>query len=178
MDDSERSYLPWLMAALILVIGGAKLEFTRPYLARVLAVAIPVVPVAMGLGRLRDAAPHLERAANGVAALVVVAGEICVAGGFFGVSALSGLVRPAQYGLYAGAFAALLVHVAAVQQSSAKVRFAAFVGIASVFAVYLSSHPNRDAFAGVFGAFFVALFVGGGAGLFAGEIAGRVFKRA
>ena len=37
-DDSERgSYLPWIMAALVLVVGGAKLDAARPLVARGLA---------------------------------------------------------------------------------------------------------------------------------------------
>jgi len=52
------------------------------------------------------------------------------------------------------------------------------LGISSVFAVYLSANPGPDPFSGVFGAFFVALAVGGGVGLVAGEIMGRAFKGA
>jgi NAD/NADP transhydrogenase beta subunit len=79
--------------------------------------------------------------------------------------------------LYVAAAAALVVH-ALEARSGSKARFAPFIGMAGAGAVYLSTHPNKDTFAAVFGAFFVALFIGGGVGLFAGELLGRAFKKA
>lgn len=175
-DDSSPSYLPWMMAALVLVIGGAKLEMARPLIARGLALAIPVVPVVMGVKHLEEADALLERAGTIVGWATILAGELCVAAGFFEVSALAQLAPAAQWVLYVGAAVALAVHVLQVRGGK-KTRFAPLIGIASAFAVYLSTHTGKDAFASVYGAFFVALFVGGGGGLVAGEVLGRVFRK-
>ena len=67
-DEGGRSYLPWVMAALVLVVGGAKLDAARPLVARGLALAIPVVPVALRGVRsvMRDGTWYLRRAAVSV----------------------------------------------------------------------------------------------------------------
>jgi hypothetical protein len=176
-DEPNRSYLPWVMAALVLLVGGAKLDAARPYIARGLAVAIPVVPVIMAIKRVEGGNLTVERAATAVGWLTIVAGEACVAGGVFHVAALSGLLPVARGLLYAAAVAALVVHTLEAR-TQPKARYAAFLGIACVFAVYVSTHPGRDMFGSVFGAFFVAFFVGGGTGLLAGEALSRVFKKA
>jgi hypothetical protein len=176
-DEGERSYLPWIMAGLVLVVGGAKLDSMRPYVGRALALAIPVVPVLMAVKRVEGGNVKLERAASAVGWLTILAGEACVAYGVFHVAALAGVANVARFALYGAAVAALAVHTLEAR-SQPKARYAAFIGLASVFAVYVSTHTDKDPFAAVFGAFFIALFVGGGAGLLLGELLGRVFKRA
>jgi hypothetical protein len=176
-DGSDRSYLPWLMAALVLVVGGAKLEAARPYVADALAIAIPIVPVVMALKRLEGADLELERAASIVGWFTILSGEICIAIGIFHVGALEQLGPWSRYALYLAVAAALVVHTLEAR-SVGKARFAAFIGMVAVFAIYVSTHDGRDVFGRVFGAFFVALFVGGGAGLLVGEMLGRAFKKA
>jgi hypothetical protein len=176
-EPGRSSYLPWIMAALVLVVGGAKVDAARPYLARGLAVAIPVVPVIMAIKRVEGGNLMVERAATAVGWLTIIAGEACVAAGVFHVTALAGLLPVARVLLYAAAAAALVVHTLEAR-SQPKARYAAFIGIACVFAVYVSTHASSDTFGSVFGAFFVAFFVGGGAGLLAGEGLARVFKKA
>lgn len=176
-DEGERSYLPWIMAALVVVVGGAKLDSMRPYVGRALALAIPIVPVVMAVKRVEGGNVRLERAASAVGWLTILAGEACVAYGVFHVAALGGVATAARFALYGAAAAALVVHTLEAR-SQPKARYAAFIGLACVFAVYVSTHAGKDAFSTVFGAFFVALFVGGGAGLLLGELLGRVFKRA
>ncbi|HKY41247.1 MAG TPA: hypothetical protein VJN18_35185 [Polyangiaceae bacterium] len=176
-DDSARSSLPWVMAALVVVIGGAKLEVARPHIARLLAVAIPIVPVVMGVKRLEGGDLSLERAGSVVGWATILAGELCVASGFFGVSVLGDLAPFARAMLYLAAVAALVVHTLEARRGT-KARFAAFIGIAATFAVYLSTHTGKDAFGRVYVAFFVALLIGGGAGLLAGELLARAFKKA
>jgi len=176
-EPSERSYLPWILATLVLVVGGAKLEAARPLVGRVLALAIPVVPVAIAVKRVEGGGATLERAAGYVGWLTILAGEVCVAGGFFQVAALAWLVPAARFALYGAAAAALVVHTLEAR-SLGKARFAGYLGIAGGFAVYVSKHTSADPFASVFGAFFVGLFIGGGAGLLTGELLGRVFKKA
>jgi hypothetical protein len=176
-EGSERSHLPWVMAALVLVVGGAKLDSARPLVARALAIAIPIVPVLMGVKRLDGTDLGLERAAAVVGWLTIAAAEVCVAAGIFHVTALQPWTPFSRYALYGAGAAALVVHTLEARRSS-KPRFAAFVGMAAVFAVYVSTHDGRDVFARVFGAFFVALFLGGGIGLLGGELLGRAFKKA
>ncbi|HEY6078976.1 MAG TPA: hypothetical protein VIW29_09240 [Polyangiaceae bacterium] len=176
-EGSGRSYLPWIMAALVLTIGGAKLDAARPLVARGLALAIPLVPVLMAMKRLDGTDLRLERAAAVVGWLTIAAAELCVLSGIFRVSALQPLVPFSRYALYGAAAAALAVHTLEARRSN-KPRFAAFIGMAAVFATYVSTHDGRDIFARVLGAFFVGLFVGGGAGLLAGELLARTFKKA
>jgi len=176
-DDSERgSYLPWVMAALVLVVGGAKLDAARPLVARALAVAIPIVPVALAVKRVEGGPTSLERAAKVVGWLTIFAGEACVASSLFHVSALDGALPFARVVLYGMGLGALLVHTLEAR-SLGKARYAGYVGIAAGFALYLSRHVGNDPFAAVFGAFFVGTAVGGGVGLLAGELLGRVFKK-
>jgi hypothetical protein len=175
-DPERRSYLPWVMAVLVLVVGGAKLDAARPLVARGLALAIPVVPVALGVKRIEGADVMLERAATAVGWVTILAGEACVASGLFGVSALDAVAPIARGALYAAGGAALVVHTLEAR-SLGKARFAGYVGVAAAFAVYLSTHVGKDPFASVFGAFFVGLLVGGGTGLLTGEVLGRVFKK-
>ena len=176
-DDSPRSALPWIMAALVLVVGGAKLEAARPLVARVLAVAIPVVPVVIGVKRLEGGDVSLERAGSAVGWLTILAGEACVAVGFFHVSALDGAAPALRLLLCVAAVAALVVSTLEAR-SRGKARFAGYIGIAAGFGLYISMHGGKDPFASVFGAFFVGFFVGGGGLLLTGELLGRAFKQA
>lgn len=174
-EDSPRSALPWVMAALVLVIGGAKLEAARPVVGRVLAVAIPVVPVLLGLSRVQGGNPRLERLASAVGWLTLLGAEVCVAGAFFHLQLLTQALPAARF------LCSLMIVLALVAntweaQSHGKGRFAAYVGIAAGYGVFISTHVGKDPFASVFGAFFVGMFVGGAA-LLAGEVLSRLFKR-
>jgi len=176
-EDSPRSSLPWIMAALVLVVGAARLEMARPLVARALAIAIPIVPVVMGVKRLEGGNLTLERAGSIVGWLTILAGELCVASGFFHVAALAAVAPFARGALYVAAVSALVVHTLEARRGT-KARFAPFIGIAGAFAVYLSTHTGKDPFGSVYAAFFVGLFIGGGAGLLIGELLSRVFKPA
>ena len=175
-DDSQSSYLPWILAALVLVVGGAKLDAARPLVARSLALAIPIVPIMIGMKRIEGGDATLERAAGVVGWATILGGEACVAATIFQVTALSGVVPFARGLLYVAAAAALAVHTLEAR-SLGKARFAAYVGLAAAFAVYVSGHTGKDVFASVFGAFFVGFFVGGGGGLLLGELLSRAFKK-
>ena len=53
-------------------------------------------------------------------------------------------------------------------------RLSAWLGLGIVFALYFPGHAApQNLFGSVFAAFFIALFVGGGGGLFLGEFAAR-----
>jgi hypothetical protein len=175
-SDSGRSYLPWIIAALVLVVGGAKLDAARPLVARALAIAIPIVPVVMAVKRIEGGDLTVERAGSAVGWLTILAGELCVAAGFFHVAALKALLPVAHIALYVAGGAALVVHTLEAR-SGLKARYAGFIGIACAFAVHLSTHTSKDPFGSVFAAFFMAMLVGGVA-LLSGELLGRVFKKA
>ena len=175
-DGTERSPLPWIMAALVLVIGGAKVDAARPLLARFIAIAAPIVPVLIGVKRLEGAAPRTERIASAVAWLTILAGEACVAGGVLWVAVAGPLVAPGRYALYAAVAAALLVETSDAR-GGGKSRFGSYIGIAAGFAGYLSTHPGKDLFSSVFAAFFAALLCGG-AVLLVGELLRKTVNRA
>lgn len=164
------------MAALVLVIGGAKLDAARPLVARAMAVAIPIVPIALGVKRVEGGSQTLERVAGAIGWVTILAAEACVAVAFFHVDALAEIMPAARVVLYVAAVAALAAHTLEAQ-SLGKARFAGYAGIAIGYAVFLSGHVSKDAFSSVFGAFFVGVLIGG-AGLLLGELLGRAFKKA
>ena len=176
-EPGERSYLPWIMAGLVLVVGGAKLEAARPIVARALALAIPAVPVAIGVKRLEHASPELERAATAVGWLTILAAEAAVAGGFFEVGVLAPALPYLRWVLYGTCLGALVINTLDAR-AQGKARFGAYVGIADVFSVYLSLQHIADPFGAVFRAFFAGFLVGGGVLLLLGEALALVFKRA
>ncbi|HYP89039.1 MAG TPA: hypothetical protein VEQ59_12820 [Polyangiaceae bacterium] len=175
-DDSERSYLPWVMATLVLVIGGAKLDAARPIVARFMAVAIPIVPVVLGVKRVEGGALLVERVATAVGWLTVLAAELCVLSGFFHYAPLRDAAGPARMALYVALAGALVAHTLEAK-SHGKARFAGYVGIAAGFGLFISTHGDKDPFAAVFGAFFIAVLAGGAA-LLVGEVLARVLGRA
>ncbi len=69
--------------------------------------------------------------------------------------------------------AAVLLEVAGAARH-VRSRLAAWFGLAIVFALFFPSHAAlQNLFGSVFGSFIVALFFGGGGGLFFGEFAVR-----
>ena len=63
-------------------------------------------------------------------------------------------------------------------QRGLRTRISAWLGMAIVFALYFPGHASpQNLFGSVFAAFLVALFVGGGSGLFLGEFAVRRARR-
>lgn len=163
------------MAALVLVIGGAKLEAARPVVGRVLAVAIPLVPVLLGVKRIEGGNPALERLAKGVGWVAILGAEACVAGAFFHQQLLTQGLPAARVACVVAAAAALVANVLEAR-SHGKGRFAGYIGITSGYGVFISTHVGKDPFLSVFGAFFVGMFTGGAA-LLVGELVSRVFKR-
>jgi len=68
---------------------------------------------------------------------------------------------------------AVVFEVAGAQRGL-RSRLSAWFGLAIVFALYFPGHAStNNLFGSVFAAFFIALFVGGGAGLCVGEFAVR-----
>jgi hypothetical protein len=163
------------MATLVLVIGGAKLDAMRPFVARLLAVAIPIVPVLLGVKRVEGGAVVVERAATAVGWVTVLAAELCVLAGIFRVTALVELAPVARLALGAAMLGALVAHTLEARRHG-KARFAGYIGIAAGFGWFSSIHVDKDAFSAVFAAFFVAVLTGGAA-LLAGELLSRLFKK-
>ena len=174
-DEQPRSYLPWVMAVLVLVIGGAKLEAARPIVARLLSVAIPIVPVALGVKRVEGGALAAERAVTAVGWVTVIAAELCVLSAIFHVGVLAPAAGALKVVLFAALALALVAHLLEAR-SLGKARFAGYAGIAAGFGLFLLGHVDNDPFAAVFGAFFVGVLVGGAALLF-GELLSRVLVR-
>jgi hypothetical protein len=174
-DDQPRSYLPWVMAGLVLVIGGAKLEAARPLVARVLSLAIPIVPIALGVKRVEGGARRVERSATAVGWLIVLAAELCVLSAIFHVGVLTSFSKPLELVLTAAIALSLVPHLLEAK-SQGKARFAGYAGIAAGFGLFLLRHVDRDPFAAVFGAFFVGVLVGGSA-LLVGELLARLFVK-
>lgn len=162
------------MAALVLVIGGAKLDAARPAIGRLLAVAIPVVPVLLGVKHVAGGNARLERLATGVGWLTVLGAEACVAGAFFHWQALTQALPLARAACSVAVVAAVLLQWLEAR-SHGKGRFAGYIGISAGYGVFISTHVGKDPFASVFGAFFVGMFVGGAA-LLVGELLSRAFK--
>jgi hypothetical protein len=174
-DESPRSALPWVMAALVLVIGGAKLDAARPIIGRILAVAIPVVPVVLGVKRLEGGNAQLEKTASAVGWMTILGAEACVAGAFFHLQLLTDALPYARVALYVALVGGLLAHLLEAR-SHGKARFAGYVGIAAGYGVFISGHVGKDPFASVFGAFFIGV-LSGGAALLAGELLSRLFVK-
>jgi hypothetical protein len=165
------------MGALVLVVGGSKIEQVRPYIAFALSLAIPVVPVALALKRLEGGDEALERAAGLVGWAAILAAEACVAGALFHVEFLGAWLPLLRAACVAAALAGLVVHLFEAKRLG-KARFAGYVGLVAGFGAYLANHVGRDPYASVFGAFFVGVIAGGGAGLLLGELLSRVFAKA
>lgn len=170
-EPTERSNLPWVMAALVIVIGGSKLDAARPWLGKGLALASPIVPMVLGLSRVEGGSIRLERAAKIVAWTTIIAGQLCVLQGFLQQTSLSPWMPGARVALYVALLAGLVVHVIEAR-ANGNARFAGYVGIAVGFAVYSSDHPSEDPLAGFFVAFLIGVLVGGAA-LVAGALLAR-----
>jgi hypothetical protein len=164
------------MGALVIVVGGSKLDQARPHIARALSLAIPVVPVAIALKRIEGGGEALERAAGLVGWAAILVAEACVVGALFHVEIIGTALPFLRAACVAAALAGLGVLLLEARRVG-RARFAVYVGLVAAFGAYLSNHVGRDDYASVFGAFFVAVFVGGGAGLFVGELLSRVFAK-
>ncbi len=175
-DDAPRSYLGWVMAALVLVIGGAKLDAARPIVARILALAIPIVPIGLGVKRDEGGALRLERTATLVGWLTILSAELCVLATIFHVTQVTSLTRAAHLALYAAIAGGLVAHLLEAK-SQGKARFAGYVGVAAGYGLFLSNPLANDPFGAVFGAFFVGVLVGGAA-LLVAELLVRLLVKA
>jgi hypothetical protein len=160
------------MISLVLLVGGSRFDTLRPVEGQVLAFAVPLITVVAGVSPFRDAHGGLRTLVFALGALVLLLAEL----GSYGVVFKSALAAPTlSRSLALGAAMALAVLLELLgARRHLRSRLSAWLGIAIVFALFFPSHAApTNLFGSVFGAFMVALFAGGGGGLFLGEFAVR-----
>jgi hypothetical protein len=174
-EGLSRFRLPLLLLAFALLIGGSKLDALRPLEGQIVAFAVPVIAVLSGCAPFLEAEATLRNVVFGLGAIVLALNEL----GAYGVvvsGSVGSLPLVARVVLMACAFGALLCELAAAQRGF-RTRLTAWLGLAVGFALYFPGHASeKNLFGSVFAAFLVALFVGGGAGLFIGEYAVRKLR--
>ncbi|MEO6601856.1 MAG: hypothetical protein ABIQ16_18400 [Polyangiaceae bacterium] len=175
-DALSRARLPLLVFSLLLLVGGSKLDAVRPLEGQVVALAIPLLAVVSGVGPYRESDASLRNVVFALGALVFVLAEI----GSYRVVFDDVVASPAVPVLVLLGLALVLAvtfEVAGAQRGL-RSRLSAWLGLAIVFALYFPGHAApQNLFGSVFAAFMVALFVGGGTGLFLGEFAVRRARR-
>ena len=171
-DSLSRLRLPLLLISLLLLVGGSKLDSVRPLEGQVVALVIPAVAVFSGVSPFWEAHSVLRNWVLAVGAAVLVLAEL----GPFRV-VFSGVVEaPAvlvQVLLGLSLLLAVVLEVAGAARGL-RSRLSAWFGLGIVYALYFPGHAAlQNLFGSVFAAFLIALFVGGGGGLFLGEFAVR-----
>jgi hypothetical protein len=171
-DTLSRLRLPFTIFSLLLLVGLSKLDTVRPVEGQIIALVVPLVAVLSGVMPFRDAHGALRDLVFALGLLVLILAEI----GSYRVVFESSLGSPPL--LYEVLLAlamplALLFEVAAAKRHL-RSRLSAWLGLAIVFALYFPGHVAiNNLFGSVFAAFLVAMFLGGGFGLFLGELAVR-----
>jgi hypothetical protein len=171
-DALSRLRLPLLLLSLMLLVGGSRFDTLRPVEGQVLAFGVPAIAVFSGVSPFWNADPPLRNLVLGLGVLVLaLAGFDAYRVVFEGVVRPPSLPTAIVLGL--ALVAAVLLEVAGAQRH-VRSRLAAWFGLAIVFALFFPSHAApQNLFGSVFGSFIVALFLGGGSGLFFGEFAVR-----
>jgi hypothetical protein len=162
---------------LLALIGGSRFEATRPVEAALIALGLPLGAVIAGVAPLKDASTPLRAIALSVAAAILVLSELGVASALF-----DRRVPALPLELLAGAALALGVLAVAIEATAARkgmrTRFCGWIGIAAGLGLYLPGHFSfKDALGSVLAALLVAVFVGGGVGLFLGTLAAHLARR-
>jgi len=172
-DALSRLRLPLLLGALLLLIGGSKLDSVRPLEGQIVALLIPVIAVFSGAAPFRDARSGLRNSVFALGAVVLVLAEL----GPYRVVFADTIAAPTLSTslLLVGAMALAVRFEVAGAQRGLRSRLSAWFGLAIVFALYFPAHAasGDNLFGSVFAAFLIALFAGGGLGLCLGEFAVR-----
>ena len=172
----SRARLPLLLLSLLLLVGGSKLDAVRPLEGQIVAFVIPAVGVFSGIAPFNDAPGRLRNQVFALGAVVLALGELASYQAVFESAPLFALAMPLVFAL------ALPIAVWAEvtgARRGLRSRITAWLGLSMVFALYFRGHAaHANLFGSVFAAFFVALFLGGGTGLFLGEAAVRRTRRA
>jgi hypothetical protein len=172
----SRLRLPLLLFSLVILIGGSRFDALRPVEGQALAFAVPVVAVVAGVSPFLNADGGLRNAVCALAALVLA----LALWGSYGVVFEEALTAPslARLLVLAAAMALAVFFEVAGAERHVRSRLSAWLGLAIVFALFFPSHASpKTLFGSVFGSFIVALFAGGGGGLFLGEFAVRRLRR-
>ena len=171
-DALSRLRLPLLLGSLLLLVGGSKLDSVRPIEGQIVALLIPLIAVASGVGPFWDTHRSLRNLVFALGALVLGLAEL----GSYRVVFEDVVAAPALSTTLLLALAlplAVLFEVFGAQRGL-RSRLGAWFGLAIVFALYFPAHAAKsNLFGSVFAAFLIALFLGGGTGLCAGEFAVR-----
>ncbi|HET7538596.1 MAG TPA: hypothetical protein VFK05_01945 [Polyangiaceae bacterium] len=167
----SRARLPLLLLSLLLLVGGSKLDAVRPLEGQIVAFVIPAVAVISGVAPFSDAHGPLRNRVFALGTVVLALSELASYQAVFEAAPLFALATPL-------AFAVALPFAVWAEVGGARrglrSRLTAWLGLAMVFALYFRGHAlKNNLFGSVFAAFFVALFLGGGAGLCVGEFAVR-----
>lgn len=172
----SRLRLPLLLCSLLLLVGGSKLDAVRPLEGQIIPFIVPLVAVGSGIGPFVDAHVNLRNLVFALGALVLLLAEV----GSYRVVVEDTVKSPELVVKVLLALALLLAVAFEVTgaQRGLRSRLSAWLGLAVVFALYFPGHavPN-NLFGSVFAAFLVALFMGGGLGLFLGEFAVRRMRK-
>jgi hypothetical protein len=172
----SRLRLPLLLVSLLLLVGGSRFDTLRPVEGQVLAFAVPLIAVVAGVSPFVNADSGLR---NLVFALGAVVLALALWGSYRVVfeDALTALSLGRMLVLGAALALAVFFEVAGAERH-VRSRLSAWLGLAIVFALFFPSHASlKNLFGSVFGSFMVALFAGGGGGLFVGEFAVRRLRR-
>lgn len=171
-DALSRLRLPLLLCSLALLVGGSKLDSLRPFEGQVVAMAVPVIAVVSGVSPFSEAHSSLRNQVYALGAAVLVLAEL----GCYRVVFQDSVAAPSlaiTVLLSISMLFALVFEVVGAQRGL-RSRLSAWFGLAIVFGLYFPAHAAlNELFGSVFAAFFIALIVGGGAGLFLGELAVR-----
>jgi hypothetical protein len=171
-DTLARLRLPLLLGSLLLLVGGSKLDAVRPLEGQVVALLIPLIAVVSAVVPFLDAHSSLRNLVFALGATVLA---LCELGPYRVV--FDGVVAAPPLGTTLGLAAAWLLSLGlevAGARRGLRSRLCAWFGLAIVFSLYFPAHAaTNNLFGSVFAAFLIALFVGGGAGLCAGEFAVR-----
>ena len=171
-DALSRLRLPLLLLSLMLLVGGSHFDTVRPVEGQILAFAIPAIAVLSGVAPFSDAHPGLRNQVFALGAGVLAFGER----GAYRVVFEARLESPGWLTIVALGVAMLIAvrfEVAGARRHL-RSRLSAWFGLAIVFSLFFPGHALlQNLFGSVFGAFMVALLLGGGSGLFLGEFAVR-----
>ena len=171
-DALSRLRLPLLLCALLLLVGGSKLDSVRPFEGQVVALLIPLIAVVSGVAPYREAHSALRNLVFALGAWVLVLAELGPYRVVFEESAAAPSLSTTL--LLAASMVLAVVFEVAGAQRGLRSRLSAWLGLAIAFALYFPAHAAKsNLFGSVFAAFLIALFLGGGLGLCVGEFAVR-----
>jgi hypothetical protein len=176
-DLLDRYRLPALFALILALIGASRFEATRPLEASFIALAVPLVLLALGAKPFFGARSELRALGLSAASIGLALSELRIVGALFPSTAGWALLLPPVLSWAAAGLA--IVAEALGARGGVRNRLASCVGIALALGLYLPHHFRAsDAFGTVLAGLLVAVFAGGGSGLLLGALAARWARRA